>query len=121
MPRTGKYTPLERDSIESSILALLARRPASAADLAAALGLTLRSASWFVQSLSQKKQIMPYGYHKKRLLWRRVSAPPAPPRPEFKPLATKTEVGLTTEDEQWMTYWRLPRAERRKRAIEAAT
>ncbi len=35
--------------------------------------------------------------------------------------ATKTEVGLTAADEQRMTYWRLPRAERRRRAIEAAT
>lgn len=119
MPRTSKYTPLERDSIESRILALLARRPASAADLAAALGLTLRSASWFVRSLSQKKQIMPYGYHKKRPLWRRVSAPPAQPRPERKPWQ-RSEVGLDEDDEQWMTYWRLPRAERMRRRMAMA-
>lgn len=112
MPRTRKYTPLEHDSIESRILALLARRPASAADLATQLGLNLRSASWFVQSLSQKKQIMPYGYHKKRLLWRRVSAPPAPPAPPRKPWQRNSEVGLDEDDEQWMTYWRLPKAER---------
>lgn len=33
--------------------------------------------------------------------------------------ATKTEVGLTAADEQWMTYWRLPKAERRRRAMAA--
>ena len=119
MPRTSKYTPLERDSIEGRILALLARRPASAADLAPQLGLTLRSVSWFIQSLSQKKQILPYGYHHKRLLWRRVSAPPAPPRPERKTWQRNSEVGLDENDERWMTYWRMPRAERRQRAMAA--
>lgn len=50
---------------------------------------------------------MPLRLSQKRLLWRRVSAP-APPRPERKPWQRNSEVGLTTEDEQWMTYWRLP-------------
>ena len=118
MAKPRKYTDLEQSQIETDILSLLARRPCATADLALRLGRTEREMGWFIGSLRKQRRVVPHVFRNKRQTWCLANATSYPPR-VLKPLATKTEVGLTTEDEQWMTYWRLPRAERRKRAIEA--
>lgn len=121
MAKPRKYTDLEQSQIEAAILSLLARRPCATADLAVRLGRTERETGWFIGSLRKQRRVVPHVLRNKRQTWRLANTTTSYPPLVLKPLATKTEVGLTTEDEQWMTYWRLPRAERRKRAIEAAT
>ena len=116
MAKPRKYTDLEQSQIETDILSLLARRPFATADLAVRLGRTEREMGWFIGSLRKQRRVVPHVLRNKRQTWRLANTTTSYPPRVLNPLATKTEVGLTTEDEQWMTYWRLPRAERRRRA-----
>ena len=109
MTRDARYTPEEREQMESCILMLLARGPMSTKALATAFGLNQRNLSWFLGDMQKKKWIARFGRDRGGRTWRSLAAP----APKVSLAVAKSEWKYIDEEHrQWMAYWQTPKVER---------
>ena len=107
------------ERFQDLILAELRNGPLSAADLARRLGHNTTSISQYLRVLekagwARREKWIHRAGRSSYWLWavnRDKTPNPAP--------VDKTEIGLDDADRDWLRYWRLPRAERRRRRIES--
>jgi hypothetical protein len=109
---------------EKIMLVLKLIGPSLAHNIAEILGMKTRAVTWFLNDLRRSEEV--YVNKKVRIsykhdwscLWGIGKNTDKDDMPKnVKPQMTK-ETGITAEDIEWLAYYRLPRAERRARAVQ---
>lgn len=109
------------ERFQNLILAELRTGPLSAAEIAARLGHNTTSISQYLRVLEKAEWVCRVKWvHRAGQSSYRIWGINKSKLPKPKPIK-KGEIGITEEDYQWMNYWRLPRAVRRRQAINPET